>query len=586
MAVVTRWTDRRTPLSPLRTRLRDRSPGLGAALLGGAVAAVLGLGSLALLVMVPWISSPYPDSGPGGALRLAAALWLLAHGVELVRTETLSGVPAPVGVTPLLLAVLPVWLLHRAARDATDGEGGEGGDAAPADAPLVPAHTAWCGVVAGYLGVGAVAAWYASDGMLRPSWTWTAVCLPLVAVLSAGMGVWTAYGRPGWRLPRSVRRALESLPAGVRRVVTAGGPDAEGRARLWVPVRAAGAGAAVLVGGGALLVGASLVWHGGAARASFLQLAEGWSGRCAVLLLAVALVPNAAVWGAAYGLGPGFALGVGHMTGPVSAARPPALLPPFPLLAAVPRAGATPLCWTVGLVPVAAGATVGWFVAKAACRDRERGRDAVWPMGRTAGAVVLAGMVCGVLLGGLAEAAGGPLGVTVLARFGPVGWQVGAAAAGWTVGVGVPVGVAVRAWRLRGRAGERRENREGERRGGWLLWPWRGREPRPAAPATPVPVQIPVPAPAVPEPAGARTLASIADGRPEPEREWEDPDLKPYEVLPAEPDPFLSAEPDPLLAAGMDPFVPTEVDSTWHDEASREARWAALRKVSPPEPDE
>src|SRR5690242_6178695 len=99
-------------LTRLLTRLRDRSPGLGASLLGGAVAAGLGLGCFAVLVMVLWVSSPYPDSGPGGALHVAAALWLLAHGVQLVRTETLSGVPAPVGVTPLLLLLLPAWLLY------------------------------------------------------------------------------------------------------------------------------------------------------------------------------------------------------------------------------------------------------------------------------------------------------------------------------------------------------------------------------------------------------------------------------------------------------------------------------------------
>lgn len=116
MAGVIQLTARRTPLSSLLVRMRRRSPGLGASLLAGAVAAGFGLGSFGVLVMMLWMSSPYPDSGPGCALHVAAALWLLAHGVELVRTDTLSGVPAPVGVTPLLLLVLPVWLVHRAAR--------------------------------------------------------------------------------------------------------------------------------------------------------------------------------------------------------------------------------------------------------------------------------------------------------------------------------------------------------------------------------------------------------------------------------------------------------------------------------------
>ncbi|WP_046249604.1 DUF6350 family protein, partial [Streptomyces sp. MBT28] len=126
MADVMQTTARPAPLSLLRTRWRDRSPGLAAGLLGGAFAAGLGLASCAVLVTVLWVSSPYPDSGPGGALHVAAALWVLAHGAELVRADTLSGTPAPVGVTPLLLLLLPVWLLHRAARDATDPGDGVG----------------------------------------------------------------------------------------------------------------------------------------------------------------------------------------------------------------------------------------------------------------------------------------------------------------------------------------------------------------------------------------------------------------------------------------------------------------------------
>ncbi len=551
---MTQWTDHRTPLPPLLARVRDRSPGLGASLLDGIVAAVLGLGSCALLVMTLWISSPYPDSGPGGALRVAASLWLLAHGVDLIRTETLSGVAAPIGVTPLLLAALPVWLLHRAGRDATDREDV---DAEGGDAPLVPARTAWCGVVAGYLGVAAAAAAFASGGVLRPSWTWTAACLPLVVVVSAGTGVWTAYGRPLGSLPPGARRRLERLPPGVRGAMAAGATDREGRERLRVSVHAALAGAAVLLGGGAVLVGVSLVCHGGAAQASFLQLTEGWSGRCAVLLLAAALVPNAAVWGAAYGLGPGFVLGVSHAMGPLSTARPPALLPPFPLLAAVPRAAGGPLLWAVGAVPVAAGATVGWFVARAACRDREQGRQAVWSAARTAGAVVVAGVVCGVVFGVLAEAAGGPLGAAELARFGPVGWQVGGAAAGWTVGVGVPVGLAVRAWRLRGCPAQERpvaEGREGKRRGWRVVWPRSVRAPRVPAPVTPVP-----------EPAAVRTLAPFADGPGD--GAWEDPDLKPYEVLSGEVDPFLSKDPGPE-PRGEAPPAPG---------------WTAPRSAPPPE---
>ncbi|MFB8775827.1 DUF6350 family protein [Streptomyces broussonetiae] len=502
-----------SPRPSLLVRLRRRSPGLGAALLGGAVAAGLGLGVFAVLVTVLWISSPYPDSGPGGALHVAAALWLLAHGAELIRTDTLSGVPAPVGVTPLLLMLLPVWLVHRAARDLVDGDddGGSGGGRAP-----VSGRTAWAGVVLGYLTVGGAALLYAAGGDLRPSWRWTVALVPLLAVGAAASGVWAAYGRP--REP--VGGALLLMPRRVRRLLL----GAEAWERTGAAVRAAGAGVAAYVGGGALLVAVSLVWHGGTTGAAFVQLTEGFSGRCAVLLLCLALVPNAAVWGAAYALGPGFSLGVGRVAGPL-AADPAPLLPPFPLLAAVPGEGAgTPLHWAVAVVPVVGAVTVGWFVAGAAA-PRGGGRTAAWSAGRTVAVGGLAAVLCGAGLAALAALAGGPLGVAALSRFGPVWWQVGGAALAWTGVVGLLVAVTVRSWRCR----ERREPREpreprqrrepqepreprpsGERRTRWWLLPhaaaWLGfarpgkpnaQEPTPAAtatvterqPATPTPQQ-------------------------------------------------------------------------------------------------
>lgn len=547
---MTQTTARPDPLTLLRDRWRDRSPGLGAGLLGGAVAGVLGLAACAAVVTLLWISSPYPDSGPEGALHVAASLWVLAHGAELVRADTLSGAPAPMGVTPLLLVLLPVWLLHRAARDATDpGEGvglavgsgvgagaaarlaGESGlrDAAP---PPVSSRFAWVGVVTGYLCVAAPVLAYASGGELRPSPWWAALCLPLVAMGAAGAGVWTAFGRPGG----PVGRALRVLPRDLRELMVE--PDA----RLGAATRAAGAGAAVLVGGGALLVAVSLVWHGGAAQDAFLRLTEGWSGRFAVLLLCLALVPNAAVWAAVYALGPGFVLGAGHVVGPFSSAPAP-LLPPFPLLAAVPQAGpGTPLHWAAGAVPLVAGAVVGWFTARAATGAPVAavapgpaggaGDDAgVWSWRRTVWAAVVAAVLCGGLVALLAAFAGGPLGSAGLSRFGPVWWQAGGAALAWIVVPAVPVALVVRAWRGRGaavgaapEAGEAAE--EGGRRWGWGF----------------VPVRVPVPAPA-PGRWWKREAASDAevgkageDDAAVPYGLYDDEDGDaPYDLLPADP---------------------------------------------------
>lgn len=88
----------------------------------------------------------------------------------------------------------------------------------------------------------------------------------------------------------------------------------------------------------------------------------------------------------------------------------------------------------------------------------------VWSYGRTAAVAVLAAVLCAAGVAGLAALSGGPLGVGVLARFGPVWWQAGVAMLGWATVVGVPVAVVGRGWRCRkGAAGgtEGTESTEG-----------------------------------------------------------------------------------------------------------------------------
>ncbi|MFD4597078.1 DUF6350 family protein [Streptomyces sp. NPDC058464] len=564
MAVVIRMTarrpslpSRRPSLSPLLGRVRDRSPGLAASLAAGALAAGLGLAAFAVLVIALWVSSPYPDSGPGGAVHVAAALWLLAHGVELVRTDTLSAVPAPVGVTPLLLPALPALLVYRGTRDAVDAPHGDGAGAPPP----VRARTAWTGVVVGYLGVGGCAALYASGGELRPQWPWVAVCLPLLAAVAAGAGVWTAYGRP--REP--LLSLVLVLPGSARRLLL--GRDA--RVRWGTAVRASLAGTVVFFGGGTLLLAASLVGHGDAARSSFLQLTEGWSGRCAVLFLCVALIPNAAVWSASYAAGPGFALGAGHLVNPL-ASDPAPQLPPFPLLAAVPQHGpGTPVNWLAGAVPVTAGVTVAWFVAARAAKRR-------WPAGRTAGVAALAALLCALLLAALAELAGGPLGVAALTRFGPVWWQTGMAAGGWLLAVGVPGALGLQAWRREGAAslaawlgfaprkpgeGHTADNhkRKHKQRPDQRPKPKRRKQGRRT-------LSHRAPTPPAPAPASGSPPAQVVVVGLWPDQGDGDASER-YEALPAEPREVLPGDPLPGL---------------WQDEAARRARWTAPRKLSEP----
>ncbi|WP_256103025.1 DUF6350 family protein [Streptomyces sp. Ncost-T10-10d] len=423
--------------------MTERSPSLPAeqgrsavpafAFLRGALAAGLGLGALAVLVMTLWISSPTADNGPGGALHTAAALWLLAHGAELIRTDTLGGAPAPVGLVPLLLAVMPVWLVHRAARDALESAEGR---------PAPSAAGTFAMVSGGYLLVGAAVTFYARSGSLSVSAPSLFFPSAVVVMGAAAAGVWTASGRPiappSWapvRLHEKLARTRFSE-------------------RAEAVCRSAAAGVAVLLGGGALLVAVALVWHAQAAQQSFVQLSGDWEGGVPVLLLALVLVPNAAVWGAAYGLGPGFALGTASTVTPLAFSGRPAL-PVFPLLAAVPAQGpGTVLNWAAGAVPVVAGVTVAWFTVRRAA-PAHAGREEAWSLWGTALTAGLGAVGCGVGTAALAAAAGGPLGIGALAEFGPVWWLTGAAALAWTALLGVPVALLLRAWRLRGGDGWR-----------------------------------------------------------------------------------------------------------------------------------
>ncbi|MGJ7420386.1 DUF6350 family protein [Streptomyces cinereoruber] len=378
-----------------------RSAALAAACVRGGVAAGLGLGALAVLVIAAWVSSPFPDGGPGDVLHAAAGLWLLAHGVELIRTDTLSGLPAPLGVVPLLLTALPVWLVHRAARDTLDPGAGV------RDRPRPSPSGAVASVAGGYLLVTAAVVLYSESGPLPAELVTAGLWPPAVVAGAAGAGVWTALGRP--------------FP----------GP------RWAVLARAAGLGLGTLLTGGAVAAAASTAWHAGRAQTVFLGLAGEWSGRAVVLLLVLALLPNAAVWGAAYGLGPGFALGTGALATPLGLAGDPAV-PPFPLLAAVPAEGrGTWLHWAVAAVPLVAAVLLGHRVGRSA---------RTWTARDTALTVLGAAGACGAAVAVLAAAAGGPLGSGRLAAFGPVGWQTGAAAVLWGACAGLPAALGVRAW--------------------------------------------------------------------------------------------------------------------------------------------
>ncbi|MDB1087373.1 DUF6350 family protein [Streptomyces sp. ACA25] len=392
----------------------------------GLLAAALGLSVLAMTVLLLWTISPHPDSGPGGAVRTAADLWLLAHGVHLLRTETLSGVPAPIGLTPLLLVLLPGWLLVRAVRvSLTHGREPGVHTADPREGP-----GAALGISLGYLLAAAVVV-HTADAPLRPEPLSAALQLPLFTLAATAIGVWRVCGPPAMDRFRRLRESA-----------------------LWLQetgaLRAAAAGTAALCGAGALLAAGALALHADAAQLTLGRLTGDWSGRISVLLLAGALVPNAAVWAASYGLGPGFILGAGTpIAPPALGGEPP--LSALPLLA--PAAGGGPQApelWAVAaMAPLAGVLAAAWCVAHTAVPVRaDRVTATGWAATAQAALLTAGGM--GIAMALLTVPAGGPLGTGELAEFGPSAWRTGLATAVWAAVLGTPAALLLRLWRLRG----------------------------------------------------------------------------------------------------------------------------------------
>jgi hypothetical protein len=193
--------------------------------------------------------------------------------------------------------------------------------------------------------------------------------------------------------------------------------------------------AALLVAAGAAMTGAALAARSGEASDMLGSYRAGLVGQAGITVLCLAYAPNLAVWGVAYLLGPGFAVGIGTTVGPGAVVLGP--LPVVPVLAALPAGPATGPWAALPAVPLVIA-----MVAAALLARRWRGRDGALPSwAEHVGAAVLAGLVAGVLIQTVAVAAAGALGSGRLAALGPGGWRPGVFAT-VVVGLGALVGAA------------------------------------------------------------------------------------------------------------------------------------------------
>ena len=386
---------------PAAARLSLWRAAIWTGLAPAVIGAVLGIVAVALC----WLPASGTSGNANSVIRAGVLTYLAAlHGGITVDGVTTQFVPLGLTAIVGLLAWRAGAGLADAAGELSDGEDGTPGQLVRAGA-LQVAVFALADVVAARLGP-------LGTSHVNP--------------IAAGLAGLLLFGATG-----SIAFARGSgLLAQV--------PD-----RAWAAARAACAGLFTYLGAGAVLVAAAVVWHRDRVELLSHQVGGGWSG-VPVLLLGVLAAPNAAVAGASYLAGPGFALGAGSPVTLGGAVH--GTLPAFPLLGAVPASPANSAAWLLATAtPIVAGLAV-----VRAVRAGAAGREA-WL--RLAAAVVAL-----TALGGIAAwLGGGAIGGGRLAAVGASPWQFGLAVAAGTAVVAVPALGALtllNVWRARAAADE------------------------------------------------------------------------------------------------------------------------------------
>lgn len=349
-------------------------PVLVAALTTALWAAVVSSAPVVAVALVAWIAETRSGAPVYDAVRIGFNGWLLAHGAWL-RTGT-----GPVGLAPLALTILAFRQLMRAGANSARATG----------AATIGAGVGVVITVSFVYGVlGAVVAFLAGTPGVNANLVIAGLATAGVAAVATSAGVLRVNGigtQLTSLLPVAVARAL---PVGLL-------------------------AACVVLGAGALLAGTSLALAADDATGFFGAFSPGVVGSAALFGLSVLYAPTAAVWGAAYVVGPGFAVGSGTSVSAIDVSL--GAMPAFPLLAGLPTERASDLLSLVLGVPIVAGVLAG----VAAARRRVEGeRWATTLLG-----AALAGPVAGGLLGIASFAAAGPLGAERLSTVGPSAWRV------------------------------------------------------------------------------------------------------------------------------------------------------------------
>lgn len=378
----------------------SRPPGapVRRAVITAVTSALAGLIVIAPVVLIAWSTDARGGIPPADVLRAIGATWLFAHHVPVDL-----GFGA-IGLVPIALAALPIALLIRA--------GVQVGRALGPGASWPDMGKALAVLAATYAVIATLIASVSTQPVSRIDAATAGAVVVVLTILAGGIGM--AREQQLWS------RYAERLPA-----------------HSGVSFRAGFAALMVLIAGGAVLSAIGLALHVGEAGDLSEAVASGAVGSVLLALLGILCAPNVAVLGAAYAVGPGFAIGDGTTVGITRVDLGP--LPAVPWLAALPS-GTSTLGWLVLIVPLTAGAIAGLLVARA-CADTGW-RD-------QCGYAAAAGVVAGVGVALLAAAAGGPLGDGHLAAVGPSPWRIAVAVAAEVAVVAAVMAGAMRWWSQR-----------------------------------------------------------------------------------------------------------------------------------------
>lgn len=388
--------------------MRRRASTVIAGLSSALSAAFAGLAIVVAVVLVAWGADSRSSASTAEALRTGVQVWLLAH------RGTLQVPGGSMGLVPLGLSLVPAVLVLRAGTSLArvlhvdDLQG-----AARATVALACAYAVVAVTMTGLATT--------DDVSVAPVPALTGA--GLMALLAGGLGVLRGAGLR--------RRAFRILPPHGRLVA-----------------RACGVAVGTLVAAGALLAGAALAADLPRAAELSRALTPGAVSGIALLLLGVLYVPNAAIWAAAFAVGPGFAVGTGTSVSVLGVTLGP--VPAMPLLAALPEGErVAPIVLPFLAAPLVAGILAGVLVA----RRLDTGDYGPSDPATAAKWAAVSGVFAGAAMAALAVLSGGPLGDGHLAAMGPSPWQVGLAVAVEVGGLGALTAAAMRWYATRG-AGE------------------------------------------------------------------------------------------------------------------------------------